>query len=121
MNAPAIALTAAEAEAIARANGTLDWVNAGTFPWAFAAAGEIKACAASLGEALDDYDGLTTGAIHPASLFFDLEAGHPDGAMGDALDRVTQDIRDWTKALAGLAQAAEDAAYVSGQDGTEAA
>ena len=104
-----IALTAAEAEAIARANAALSWVQADTFPWAFARSGEIKACADGLRDSIGDYAALTTGGTHPGTLFPDLEAGQ-DNAMETALDRVTEDIRKWTQALVDLAQAAEDAA-----------
>ena len=114
MSAPAltevtIALTAAEGEAIERASDALKWIGADTFPWAFARSDEIKACADGLRDSLDDYAALTTGRTHPASLFCDLAAGHPDGAIGDALDRVTADIRDWTRELEALARAAETA------------
>ena len=111
-----IALTKDEAEAIARANATLAWIDAGTFPWAFARGGEIKACAAELREALDDYTALTTGRTHPATLFFDLAAGHPDGALGEAMGRVTQDITDWTTTLNNLADEAEAAARARGEE-----
>jgi len=107
--AATIALTAAEAEAIARAHGTLDWIGADTFPWPAQGSGEIKEHADELREALDDYAGLTASAIHPATLFPDL-GHHQDNAMETALDRVTQDIREWTRALEGLARAAEEAA-----------
>ena len=110
MSAVTIALTAAEAEAIARANGTLNWISAGTFPWAFARSGEIKAQADVLREALDDYAGLTSTppSIHPATLFPDL-GHHQDNAMETALDWVTRDIRAETRELEVLARAAEEA------------
>ena len=103
-----IALTKVEAEAIARANATLAWVRADTFPWAFARSGEIKACAESLRDSISDYAALTTGGTHPGTLFPDLEAGQ-DNAMETALDRVTEDIRAWTEAVEILANEAEDA------------
>jgi hypothetical protein len=106
---PVIALTTEEAEAIARASAALSWVRADTFPWAFAQGGEIGMYAAGLRESLEDYAALTTRRTHPATVFPDLEDGR-DNAMETALDRVTQDIRDWTEALADLAQKAEDAA-----------
>ena len=108
MSAVTIALTAAEAEAIARANGTLDWIRADTFPWPAKGSGEILAHADSLREALDDYAGLTAGAIHPATLFPDLGYGQ-DNALETALDWVTADIRDCTRELEVLARAAEEA------------
>ena len=110
MSTPVIALTTAEAEAIARANAALARVRADTFPWAFARSGEIKAHADELREALGDYADLTTGSTHPATLFFDLAAGHPDDAMAQALDKVTEDIGNCTRELAALANEAEDAA-----------
>jgi len=112
MTAPSIALTAAEAETIARAHGALNWVGADTFPWPGEGGTAIEDCAGSVREALEDYAGLTTGAIHPATLFPDLGYGQ-DNAMETALDLVTQDIRDCTRELEALARAAEDAAYVS--------
>ena len=109
MTAPTIALTVLEAKAIAGANAALSWVDAETFPWAFAKAGLIKAAADDLRDSLDDYAGLTTCQAHPATLFPDLEDGR-DNAMETALDWVSEDIRDRTTALVELAQAAEDTA-----------
>jgi len=106
-----ITLTAAEAEAIARANAALSWISADTFPWAFAGRGLIKACEDSLRECLDDYAGLEAGRTHPAAVFPELEDGR-DNAMETALDLITEDIRDWTRELVRLAQAAEDAARI---------
>ena len=108
MSAATIALTAAEAAAIARARCALSWIAADTFPWADAPAG-IKDTAGHLEDCLDDYAGLETGRVHPASLFPDL-GHHQDNAMETALDRVTQDIRDCTRELEALARAAERAA-----------
>ena len=110
-----IALTTAEAEAIARANAALSWVQADTFPWAFARSGEIKAYTDELRGALDDYAALATDRTHPATLFPDLEDGR-DNAMETALNWVTEDIRKWTGELADLAQKAEDAARAQGEE-----
>ena len=104
-----IALTTAEAEAIARANAALSWIRADTFPWAHARTGEIKACRDELRESLEDYAALTASQVHPATLFPDLEDGR-DNAMETALDRVTEDIRAWTGAVEVLANEAEDTA-----------
>ena len=104
-----IALTAEEAEVIARANAALSWIRAGTFPWAFADRDLIKACADSLRECLEDYAGLETGRTHPATVFPELEDGR-DNAMETALDLTAEDIQDWTRELVRLAQATEDAA-----------
>jgi hypothetical protein len=109
MTAPTIALTTAEAEAIARANAALSWIRADTFPWPAQGGEEIRLHADGLRGALDDYADLTASRIHPVTLFPDLDGGRDD-AMGIALDRVTQDIRAWTGALADLASAAEEAA-----------
>ena len=105
-----IALTAAEGEAIERARNALSWIGAGTFPWAFARSDEIQACAEALRGSLDDYAGLTSvpPREHPATLFPDLGRGQDD-ALATALDRVTQDIRDWTRELEAVAGAAEAA------------
>ena len=106
-----ITLTAAEAEAIARARAALAWVNADTFPWPGWGSSEIKRHIEGLSGCLDDYDGLTScpPRIHPADLFPDLGRGQ-DNALELALDLVAQDIRDWTAELARLAGKAEDAA-----------
>ena len=108
-----IALTKAEAEAIARANAALMWIQADGFPWP-ANGSEIKTYAAGLRDSLDDYADLTAGRTHPATLFPDLDR-HQDNAMETALDKVTEDIRKWTRALVDLAQAAEDAACALGE------
>ena len=104
-----IALTAAEAEAIARARAALAWIRADSFPWPGWGGRQITETAESLSGCLDDYTALTTGERHPADLFEDLGRGQ-DNAMELALDLVTQDIRDWTGALVDLARKAEDAA-----------
>jgi len=109
MSTPVIALTQHEAEVIARANAALSWTRADTFPWAFARTGEIKACRDELRESLGDYAALTTGRVHPATLFPDLEDGR-DNAMETALDWVTEDIGKWTGELVALANEAEEAA-----------
>ena len=112
MTAPTIALTVLEAKAIAGANAALSWVDAETFPWAFAQSGLIKARADDLRDSLDDYAGLTADRAHPAALFPDLEDGR-DNAMETALEWVTEDIRAWTGAVEVLANEAEDAARVN--------
>ena len=103
-----IALTADEVEAIARANAALMWIRADGFPWPVNSS-EIKTYAAGLRDSLDDYAALAADRTHPASVFPDLDR-HQDDAMAQALGRVTEDIRKWTRALVDLAQAAEDAA-----------
>jgi hypothetical protein len=108
MTAPVIALTQAEAEAIARANAALSWIRADTFPWPAQGSEEIRLHADGLRGALDDYADLTASRTHPATLFPDL-SDERDDAMAVALDRVTEDIRAWTGALCGLASAAEEA------------
>jgi hypothetical protein len=108
MTAPVIALTQAEAEAIARANAALSWIRADTFPWPPQGGDDIRLHADGLRGALDDYADLTASRTHPATLFPDL-SDQRDDAMAIALDRVTQDIRDWTGVLCSLASAAEDA------------
>jgi hypothetical protein len=110
VSTPTIALTAAEGAAIERARNALGWIHADTFPWpAPDRAAEIKHHADELRGTLDDYAGLTAGSIHPATLFPDLGRGQ-DNALETALDRVTADIRDWTRELEALARAAEKAA-----------
>ena len=108
---PTIALTTAEAKAIAGANGALGWIDAGTFPWAFASSGDIKAARDNLLECLGDYADLTAvpPRTHPADLVPELGRGQ-DHAMELALDLVTQDIREWTGELMRLAGEAEEAA-----------
>jgi hypothetical protein len=105
-----IALTNAEAQAIARAHAALNWVKADTFPWPSDGGADIKGITDELRGSLDDYASLTNSSTHPADLFPDLAAGHPDNAMETALDLVTQDIRELTGALVGLAGEAERAA-----------
>ena len=109
MSAVTIALTAAEAGAIARANAALSWIGADTFPWPAQGSGDIRLHADVLRDSLRDSADLTASRIHPAALFPDLDR-HQDDAMGVALDRVTEDITDWTAALTILASAAEEAA-----------
>jgi hypothetical protein len=108
VTAPTIALTQAEAEAIARANAALSWIRADTFPWPPQGSDEIRLHADGLRSSLDDYADLTASRTHPATLFPDL-CDQRDDAMGVALDRVTEDIRTWTGALVSLASAAEEA------------
>lgn len=115
MSTPVIALTKAEAEAIARANAALAHIRSDTFPWASARSGEIKAYADEVRESLDDYAALTTRGTHPGTLFPDLEDGR-DNAMETALDRVTEDIRAWTGVLEVLANEAEEAARMQEEE-----
>ena len=103
-----IALTAAEAEAIARGNATLSWVGSDDFPWPGFGDGEIKRHRDGLQDCLGDHAGLMRKDIHPADLFPDLGRGQ-DNALEQALERVTQDIRDWTRELVVLGNRAEEA------------
>lgn len=108
MSAPAIALTAEEAEAIGRANAALSWIAADDFPWPDFGDGEIKRHADELRECLADHARLTRNDIHPADLFPDLGRGQ-DNAMELALDWVASDIRNWTRELVALGNKAEEA------------
>jgi hypothetical protein len=110
VNAPAIALTTEEAEAIARARAALSWLNAPDFSWP-ADSGLLKACRDSLKDCLRDYADLIASPprTHPADLFEELRRGQ-DNALELALDLVTQDIRDWTRELVRLGNLAEEAA-----------
>ena len=105
-----IALTTAEAKAIAGARGALSWIDADSFPWP-QDGGLIKFHAAGLRDSLGDYADLTAipPRSHPADLFPELGRGQ-DNALELALDLVTQDIREWTGELMRLAQQAEEAA-----------
>lgn len=120
MSAPAIALTAEEAEAVARARATLSWIRGDDFPWPFDS-GLIKMNLAGLEESLGDYAGLTSTPprIHPADLFEELGRGQ-DNALEEALDLVTQDIREWTRELVRLGNAAEEAARALEEGGQAA-
>ena len=88
-----IALTSAEAEAIARAGAALSRVRADTFPWEVARSDEIKACADKLREALDDYAGLTPAAAPIPPPCSPTSGYGQDNAMELALNWVTEDIR----------------------------
>jgi len=112
----AVTLTPAETALMERASAQLLRVLADTFPWPPRRTGDLserddlKGTIAGLRASLADFNALRDGRIHPASLFFDLAAGHPDGALAEAMERVAQDIADWTGALDSLADEAEDAA-----------
>ena len=108
MSAPVIALTKEEAEVIARANAALSWVACDDFPWPGYGDGGIKRHADELRDCLADHARLTANAIHPADLFPDLGRGQ-DNAMEQALDRVTADIRCWTRDLVRFGDKAEEA------------
>ena len=115
MSAPAIALTTEEAEAIARARAALSWLDAPDFPWP-ADSGLLKAVRDSLRDCLRDYADLTASPAraHPAGLFPELGRGQ-DNALEQALDLVTQDIREWTRELVRLGNTAEEAASAQGE------
>ena len=104
----AIALTVEEAEAIARANTALSWVACDDFPWPGYGDGEIKRHADELRDCLADHAALINEDRHPADLFPDLGRGQ-DNAMEQALDRVTDDITNWTRDLVALGDKAEEA------------
>ncbi len=112
MSATVIARTPAESITLAAAFTALSRVKAGAFPWpprrdGICLSDDLKGTMAGLLASIADFTALRTGGTHPATLFFDLAAGHPDGAMAQALDLVTEDIRDWTGALTSLADEAE--------------
>ena len=90
MTAPTIALTQAEAEAVARANAALSWIGADTFPWPARGSGDIRLHADVLRDSLRDYADLTASRIHPATLFPDLDR-HQDDAQRFA-EFVTREI-----------------------------
>lgn len=120
MIAAAIALTAEEAEAIARARAALAWIGSDDFPWPYDS-GLIKRHRDGLNECLGDYADLTAlpPRTQPGDLFPDLARGQ-DNALELALDLVTQDIRDWTRELTRLGNAAEDAARAREEGGMAA-
>ena len=100
--------TDAEAVFIICAKAQLARVHADTFPWPRETGKRTSILMASDGlrDSLDEFKGLRQGTLHPESVFFDLAPGHPDGALAEAMERVTEDIRDWTAALASLADEA---------------
>ena len=103
-----VTLTPDESAAIQRAHGILARVRADGFLWPWSADKRTSILMAidGLEDSLDEHRGLRHGTVHPESVFFDLAAGHPDGALAEALERVAEDIRDWTAALASLADEA---------------
>jgi hypothetical protein len=110
MSAPAITLTAEEAEAIARARAALAWIGSDDFPWPSFGSGAIKMHADGLRESLNDHAALTAtpARAHPADLFPDLGRGQ-DNALELALNLITLDIREWTRELVRLGNKAEEA------------
>ncbi len=112
MSTPVIARTPAESITLAAAFTALSRVKAGAFPWpprrdGICLSDDLKGTMAGLLASIADFTALRTGGTHPATLFFDLAAGHPDGALSEAMERVAQDIADWTGALDSLAGEAE--------------
>lgn len=92
------ALTAGEAEVIARGRQILSRALSGDFPWPPYRCGSIAACRHGLEQDLADYDGLLDGSRHPASVYDDL-GRHQDDALAVAVERIVQDVADWAGAL----------------------
>jgi hypothetical protein len=111
--------TSAEDTILAAAFTALSRVKADTFPWpprrnGICLSDDLKGTIAGLTASIADFTALRTGRTHPATLFFDLAAGHPDGALAEAMERLAQDIADWTSALDSLADEAEAIARAQG-------
>ena len=91
---------AAENAVIASAKAALAAVRSDAFPVPSAGASLIKHYEDWLADDLEARDDLLAGRRHPASEFPELARWWPNDALGQAVDRVTQDIEAGTGALA---------------------
>lgn len=106
-----VTLTPDETTLIEHANAILTRVEADDFPWpqrlgrVICLSEDLKGTVAGLRASLGDFNGLRTRDAHPSTVFPDLDGGRDD-ALEVALRLVAEDIRDWTAALASLADEA---------------
>jgi hypothetical protein len=126
MSATLTALTPDEAALIERAEGILSRAGTWAFDWPHTARSRqaVTAARRDLEEALEFHGNLLSGALHPASEFPHLAAGHPDDALAQALALAAGEIADCASALVIIVRrecSEEMAAMVSGQDGSVAA
>lgn len=99
MSAIVLAPPRTEAEAVGRGKAALAAVRSDAFPWPSADATTVSGYADWLRDDLETLDDLLTGRRHPATEFPELAAGWPDDALGQAVERVVQDIEAGTGAL----------------------
>ena len=97
--AETVTRTPAEAEVIARAEAALAAVDSGTFPWPSEGGRWITDYAQWLADDLEAREDLLAGRIHPASEFPELARWWPDDALGQAVEKIVQDIAAGTEAL----------------------
>ena len=100
MTAATQAPPVAETATVDRAKAVLAAVGSDAFPWPAEGRTLISGYADWLRDDLEARDDLLAGRRHPASEFPKLALGWPDDALGQAVDRVTQDIGEGTGALA---------------------
>lgn len=89
-----------ETATVDRAKAVLAAVRSDSFPWPGEGRALISGYAEYLRDDLEARDDLLSGRRHPASEFPGLASGWPHDALGQAVDRVTQDIGEGTGALA---------------------
>jgi len=121
MSTATIALTAEEAEVIARAKAVLARAESPDFPypWLAKRSDNVQVCLAGLRDSIAEHDGLISGSRHPESVFHEL-GRHQDNAAELALEWVTEDIAYNTGAFViavGDACGDKAAAFVSGEEG----
>jgi hypothetical protein len=107
---------------LARAWEFLDRTVAGDFRKPGYGRTAISQATHGLRESLEVYDAIQHGQIAPTAEFQDLEAGHPDDVLAQALERVAEDVRLWAGALVLVVAEQcgdESAAYVRGSEGGE--
>jgi hypothetical protein len=117
----AVAVTPDEAARIEQARDVLSRARADSFDWPHTERSRraVTMAASDLEEALEFHGNLLSGALHPASEFPQLAAGHPDDALAQALTLAAGEITDCASALVIIVRrecSEEMAAMVSGQD-----
>jgi hypothetical protein len=99
MTVTTIPRTKTEDEVLGHALALLDWADTLPLPPACEHYETIRKASEGLVEAIGLHGLLRDGGFHPATVYSDLGHGHPDNAMEIALERATQAVREWDRAL----------------------
>jgi hypothetical protein len=118
-----VTVTPDEAALTGRARDVLARARTDSFDWPHTARSRraVTGAALDLEDALEFHQNLLAGLLHPASEFPHLAAGHPDDALGQALEMAGREISGCTAALVATVRrecSEEMAAYVSGEGST---
>ena len=118
-----VTVTPDETAIITRARGILSRARVDSFDWPHTARSRraVTMAALDLEDALELHEDLRSLRLHPAAVYEDLAAGHPDDALAQALTLAAGEIADCASALVMIVRrecSQEMAAMVSGEGRT---